>query len=196
MAKTHRSLSIRAKALLINILSSRGIRTTATNLGPLLRGKISAFPPKYEINGVPSMMLRRLYLLFYIRGMVGSNQIFVRQVSKLAATLHERVAAANPDRGIEPLPVVHWDNLVEDEFCREFYWKYHPIVIKGWPLDVDDWNLAWFIARYGDCKVLFTELESGKNFVGPLSLLKTQRTLPICIIAPRSFSRTSISWMT
>lgn len=178
MAKATASMRVRAKALRINVLSSTAIRTTARNFGPLLLGKISAFPPKYEIKGVPRSLLRRLYLLLYLRGMSGNNHRFVRRARRLAEELHERVAAANPRRDVEPLPVVHVDDLVEEDFRRDYYLQYHPVVVRGLPLNVDHWSLDWFIEQYGDSKVLFTDPGTQKNFTGPLSLLKTQEPPP------------------
>ncbi len=117
-----------------------------------------------------------MYLLLLVRGIMNNNFLFRTKAARAIRKLHDSVARRNPKAIARPIPEIHFDTLCADTFRSQYCAPCRPFVIKGFPLAAAHWNLSWFIDNYATTNVLFTDSETGEDFNGPLSLLRSQRS--------------------
>ena len=146
------------------LISCFGLRT-------VLRSHLSDFTPSPFCIILPGRTFKVLNFILLARGITHNNKLLHFFASKALIESSKFITSSNPTLCPKPLPEwLYWVNSIE-ELRHDYIHKERPVVIKNFPHEAKYWNLDFFIKKYGDRKIVFTD-PSGKNFEAPLKLIE------------------------
>ena len=150
------------------LVSYFGLRT-------VLRRQLSDFTPSPSCIIQPGRTFKALNFILLARGITHDNKLFRFFANKALIQSSKFITLCNPILCPEPLPEwLYGINSIE-ELRHDYLYKERPVVIRNFPHEAKCWNLEYFIRKYGDRKIVFTD-RSGKNFEAPLKLIEETKS--------------------
>ena len=131
------------------------------------------------LDKVPKSIRRQLMVILGARGLLHNNKLFTSRAKKLTDLTLSFLDKSDAEAKILPVPQILFDDIRWDTFYEQYLRDARPVVIKGFPFTAHEkWSLDWFIKHCGDSEVIFTDMDTGHNYVGSMSELKdTEKSL-------------------
>ena len=159
------SIALVLRAYLVPWLSS------CFGLSVVFRCRLSDFKPSPFGVILPRHTFKVLNFVLLARGMAHSNQLLRFFASKALIRSTKFITACNPIVHSESVPQWLYGLNSIEELRGDYLRKERPVIIKNFPHEASRWNLDFFIEKYGNSQIVFTD-PSGKNFEAPLRLLE------------------------